>query len=341
MGQVLVSGENAAAGLESLLPVDLEALAIDQLCYTFFTAPNGGILDDLIVTRRSATDFMLVVNAACKQDDIQYLQQYLPELDINYCEQQALLALQGPHAEAALSGVLTDIAEPLAKLPFMQGLGVQLLVAEQPIDIYLSRSGYTGEDGFEISLPADFAVAFARELLSQPGVNWAGLGARDSLRLEAGLCLYGHDIDCKTTPVEAGLVWSIDKTRRRGGCKAGTFPGAEIIFEQMESGAGKQRVGFSVDGRVPVREGAEIFDQHGERVGHVTSGSFAPSLGGSVVMAYLDTGTQNHAVQNHVAKNTASADSPVAYHAIVRGKQQTLSRCKMPFVPHNYKRNRN
>ena len=329
MGQVLVSGERAALGLERLLPVDLEALAIDQLCYTFFTAPNGGLLDDLIVTRRSDSEFMLVVNAGCKHADIDYLRNNLPELEVEYFDQQALLALQGPRAEAALAAVFADLAAPLASLAFMQGLGARLEIDGQadPVDIYISRSGYTGEDGFEISLPNSFAEQFARELLLQADVRWCGLGARDSLRLEAGLCLYGHDIDPHTTPIEAGLAWSIDKTRRAGASKAGGFPGADIIFAQLERGAPKKRVGFRVDGRVPVREGAELVDASGAVIGRVSSGGFAPSLQASVLMAYVDS-----------AALAGDRESPLALQALVRGKPQPLSRCKMPFVAHNYKR---
>ncbi|MDA7686670.1 glycine cleavage system aminomethyltransferase GcvT [Pseudomonadales bacterium] len=325
MGQVLVSGENAAAELERLLPVDLEALEVDGLCYTFFTNPVGGILDDLIVVRRSPVDFMLVVNAGCKHDDIAHLKKHLSaDVDVDYFEEQSLLALQGPSAEAVLVAVLADIAEQVAQLGFMQGLSVQLAFDDNLVDMYISRSGYTGEDGFEISLPNDFATLFASELLLQSEVEWVGLGARDSLRLEAGLCLYGHDLNVETTPVEAGLSWSIDKKRRAGGSKAGGFPGAAIIFEQMNTGPNKKRAGFTVDGRVPVREGAEVVNQHGGRVGHVTSGGFAPSLDGSIVMAYIET--------------AALSNQDTEYYAVVRGKKQALSRCGMPFIAHNYKR---
>ena len=324
MGQVLVAGETAAKELEALLPVELESLPIDQLCYTFFTLPNGGILDDMIVTRRSETEFMLVVNAACKQQDIKYLNKHLEHASLEYFEQQSLLALQGPMAEQALQALFPDIAAALAALTFMHGISIQLDTDDGAVDCYISRSGYTGEDGFEISVPDSFATTLAEGLLDQDFVKWIGLGARDSLRLEAGLCLYGHDLDTETTPVQAGLTWSIAKSRRTGGDKQAGFPGADIILSEMAAGCSRKRVGFMVDGKAPVREGAELVDAGERVVGRVCSGGFAPSLGKPIVMAYVD------------ADFLADADRDC--FAIVRGKKIAINRCTMPFVTHKYRR---
>ncbi|WP_193173541.1 glycine cleavage system aminomethyltransferase GcvT, partial [Nisaea nitritireducens] len=244
MGQVKLTGADAARDLERLVPGDLDGLAIGQMRYSMFTNDKGGILDDLMVCRIE-DGLMVVVNAACKDADIAHMRAHLSS-EITVLEDRALIALQGPGAEAALSA----LAPAAATLSFMTG-------AEMDVDgaaCFVTRSGYTGEDGYEISVPADQADALARKLLAQNDVEAIGLGARDSLRLEAGLCLYGHDIDETTTPVEAALIWSIGKRRR----EEGGFPGADIILDQIKNGAPRKRVGILPDGRAPAREGTEI-----------------------------------------------------------------------------------
>lgn len=339
MGQVLVSGQGAVQKLERLLPVDLEALPQDHCCYTFFTSESGGVLDDLIVTRRGDTEFMLVLNAACAEADLAHLRAHLAASEVEHFPSQALLALQGPGAQAALQALLPELAGTLSALKFMRGVNVQLQLGDagselpgsvadsvpefvQGIDAYISRSGYTGEDGFEVSLPGDVAEDFARALLALPAVQPVGLGARDTLRLEASLCLYGHDLNETISPIEAGLGWSIDKSRRRGGAKAGGFPGAEIVLKQMDEGAPRKRIGLTGEGRAPVREGATVVDTNGNDIGIVCSGGFSPSLERPIAMAY---------VHSDAIESLAGA--------IVRGKQRQLTRSKMPFVAHQYKRN--
>lgn len=326
MGQLLISGEAAQRELEALVPVDLDTLDQDQMCLTFLTNDQGGILDDLIITKRSECEYFLVVNGACKEHDIRHIKAHLKESSLEHFENQALLALQGPEASAVLCGFLPELAEAIEGLTFMRGVGLQLEVDSGDFDIYISRSGYTGEDGFEISVPNQYAVLIAKALLEHSAVNWIGLGARDSLRLEAGLCLYGHDLNEETTPVEAGLVWSIDQSRRNGGAKAGGFPGAEIVLAQIENGVSRRRRGLVVKGKVPVREGAELIDEHGELVGRVTSGGVAPSFNGLIAMGYLST--------EYLARDNASLS------AIVRGKHQPVALHDLPFLKANYKRSR-
>lgn len=323
MGQVLVHGEDAARNLESLLPLDLQSLPVDTCSYSFFTNDSGGVIDDLIVTRRGESEYMLVLNASRVDVDLAHLRRHLAAGQVEHFPEQALLALQGPQAERALAATLPDLADNIAALDFMRGLSAQLDIEgrDEPVDVYISRSGYTGEDGFEISLPASLASEFAQDLLAQDEVQPVGLGARDTLRLEAGLCLYGHDLDETTTPIEAGLGWSIDSSRRRGGAKAGGFPGADIVLGQMESGAPRKRIGLVGEGRAPVREGASVVDAAGADIGVVSSGGFSPSLQQPIAMAYV----QADAIERVAA-------------ALVRGKQRVMHRCKMPFVAHNYKR---
>ena len=313
MGQLKLLGDGAAAALESLLPQDIVDLPLNQQRYACFTNPQGGLLDDLIVTRR-ADHLFLVVNAGCKLADMVHLVtnighrcQMVPLPD------RALLALQGPQALTAMSRLDPGVAA----LRFMNGGDFRLVGA----DCFVSRSGYTGEDGFEISVPADHAVALARALLGQPEVKPAGLGARDTLRLEAGLCLYGHDIDARTTPIEAGLAWAIQKVRRPGGARAGRYPGANVIEGQLTSGSAVKRVGLFGLERVPVREGCAIVDGHGHTLGRVTSGTLGPTVGSPVAMAYL-------------AVNHAPAMGEV--YAVVRGKQVPMRVHAMPFTPHRY-----
>jgi glycine cleavage system T protein (aminomethyltransferase) len=315
MGQVVISGVGVAAALEKLVPVDLEQLAINRQTYALFTNEQGGILDDLMIARWAEDRFFLVVNAACKEQDLAYLEDALSGFEIDYLEDRALLALQGPTA----ADVMAKLAPELCELVFMSGCRATLAGA----DCFVTRSGYTGEDGFEISVPADAADALARTLLSFDQVQPIGLGARDSLRLEAGLCLYGHDLDTTTTPVQAGLLWSISKSRRPDGQKAGGFPGAEVIFNEIQQGASRRRVGLQIDGRAPVREGAVLVDEAGEQVGVVTSGGFGPTLEAPLAMGY-------------VSSDFAAAGTPL--RALVRDKPRPVRVTKMPFVPQRYYR---
>lgn len=334
MGQVLVSGSDSVKELEQLMPVDLGSLELNQGCLTFLTNEQGGILDDLIITRRSETDFFIVFNGACKHGDIEHCRKYLKTSTLVYFEEQALLALQGPKAQEVLIGFLPNIVSEISSLKFKQGINIQLDIEKNnekcECEIYLTRSGYTGEDGFEVSVPNEYVKEIARGLLENKNLQWIGLGARDSLRLEAGMCLYGHDLDEKTTPVEAGFTWSIDKSRRAGGEKEGGFLGADIILRQIEGGSSsvkRKRVGFVVEGKMPVREGAEIVNQENKTVGVVTSGGFSPSLGHPILMGYIETDSL-----------AIDMEKQLPLYAVVRGKQVPILRKKMPFVPHKYVR---
>ena len=313
MGQLRLVGDGAARALESLVPMDVVGLPVGKQRYAFFTNANGGILDDLMITRREE-DLFLIVNAACKQDDIRHLVTNIGDrCTVRPLPDQALLALQGPRAAAALA----RLDPGLASLTFMTGRHAVLAGA----DCFVTRSGYTGEDGFEISVPAEKSEALARALLALPGVKPAGLGARDTLRLEAGLCLYGHDIDTTTTPVEAGLTWAIQKVRRAGGAREGHYPGAAAIDGQFATGPASKRAGLVGLERLPVREGALLFDAGGHKLGHVTSGTLGPTVGKPIAMAYL---AANHAIVGHEV------------HADVRGKLQPMRVAPMPFAPHRY-----
>jgi aminomethyltransferase len=313
MGQLRLLGDGAAKSLESLVPVDVVGLAVGKQRYGFFTNASGGILDDLMITRREA-DLLIIVNASCKDADTKHLVTHIGHrCTVQPLPDQALLALQGPKAIAALS----RLNPALHQLTFMAGMSATLAGA----DCFVTRSGYTGEDGFEISVPASQAEALARALLALNEVRPAGLGARDTLRLEAGLCLYGHDINDVTTPVEAGLAWAIQKVRRAGGARAGGYPGANVIDGQLATGVSTKRVGLVGLERVPVREGAVIVDGQGHKLGHVTSGTLAPTVGHPIAMAYL---AANHASPNHEV------------YAQVRGKDQPMRVSPMPFAPHRY-----
>lgn len=315
MGQIGLHGADAAAALESLVPQDIVDLPVGKQRYAFFTNAAGGLLDDLMVTRR-ADHLLLVVNAGCKVADLKHLVTHIGHrCQIVNLPEQALLALQGPRAVTALSRLDPGVAT----LGFMTGGDFSLAGA----DCFVTRSGYTGEDGFEISVPASHAVALARALLAQPEVKPAGLGARDTLRLEAGLCLYGHDIDERSTPVEAGLTWAIQKVRRPGGARAGHYPGALVIEGQLATGPAVKRVGLVGLERVPVREGTAIVDSHGHPLGHVTSGTLGPTVQQAVAMATL---AANHAVLQHEV------------YAEVRGKRLPMRVSAMPFTPHRYHR---
>ena len=312
MGVVDLTGPERASALETLLPADVKGLVEGAQTYSFFTNPEAGILDDLMITNLGDR-LMLVVNAACKEADIAHLQATLPEsAGVAPRPDLALLALQGPASEAALAA----LAPEAAAMTFMTARTFPIA----GVECRVTRSGYTGEDGYEIAIPADQATTVAQALLDQADVEWAGLGARDSLRLEAGLCLYGHDIDTKTTPVEAGLVWAIAKHRR--GADAG-YPGAAIIAEQITNGPLRKRVGLRPDGRAPAREGADLTDESEMIIGAVTSGGFGPTVGGPVAMGYV---SREHAEPGNVV------------NAMVRGKPLACTVTKMPFVPRGYKR---
>ena len=316
MGQLLLKGDNAASALETLVPVDIADLPAGKQRYALFTNDQGGIMDDLMVSNLGDQLFV-VVNAACKEQDIAHLQANLgASVEIEVLEDRALLALQGPKAVDALARLQPAVSD----MVFMDFQAIEIL----GINCYIGRAGYTGEDGFEISVPADKAEALTRQLLEQPEVELIGLGARDSLRLEAGLCLYGHDIDTTTTPVEASLLWAISKNRRADGERAGGFPGAELILEQIQTKAiTRKRVGLIGQGRAPVREGAELVNAQGEPIGQVTSGSFGPTAGAPVAMGY-------------VATEYAALDTEV--FALVRGKQLPMTVAKTPFVQQRYYR---
>jgi aminomethyltransferase len=322
MGQIALrakSGpvEHAASALERLVPQDIVAVAPGRQRYAQFTDENGGILDDLMVAN-FGDHLFLVVNAACKQADEARLREYLSDsCVIEPLSDRALLALQGPKAEQALARLCPDA--PLMR--FMDA-------GPHEVDgfaCFVSRSGYTGEDGFEISVPAERAERLANKLLENADVLPIGLGARDSLRLEAGLCLYGHDIDTTTTPVEGALEWSIQKSRRTGGARSGGFLGAEEVLAQLEKGAPRRRMGLRPEGRAPVREGAALFADEAstEPIGRVTSGGFGPSLNAPVAMGYLP----------------ASLAAPgTQIFAEVRGQRLPLKVATTPFVPNAYKR---
>ncbi len=317
MGQLTLRGANAAKALESLVPVDIIDLPVGMQRYAMFTDENGGILDDLMVAKLADDSLFLVVNAACKDQDLAHLRTHIGdqcEIDSLF-ESRALLALQGPKA----ADVLARLAPEVSSMTFMQFAPVRLL----GVDCFVSRSGYTGEDGYEISVPNEHAETLARSLLAEPEVEAIGLGARDSLRLEAGLCLYGHDMSTATTPIEASLLWAMSKPRRADGARAGGFPGAERIFAQQQGGVASKRVGLLPQERVPVREGAEIVDADGNLIGAVTSGGFGPTLGAPVAMGYVQS--------SHVA-----LDSEV--WAMVRGKRVAMKVAKTPFVAQRYYR---
>jgi len=326
MGQVALrpkSGkvEDAALALERLVPQDIVAVAPGRQRYAQFTNAAGGLLDDLMVAN-FGDHLFLVVNGACKAADETHLREQLADAcSIDVLSDRALVALQGPKAAA----VLAKLCPEAPAMRFMEAGPHPIRIAGGTADCFISRSGYTGEDGFEISIPAAQAEAVATALLDDPDVMPIGLGARDSLRLEAGLCLYGHDIDTTTTPVEAALEWSVQKSRRSGGARAGGFPGADVILSQFEQGAARRRVGLLPEGRTPVREGARLFADanSADPIGAVTSGGFGPSLNAPVAMGYLPT---SHAAVGSLV------------FADVRGQRLPLRVSAMPFVPHNYKR---
>jgi aminomethyltransferase len=318
MGQATLAGPHAARQLEMLVPGDIVSLAPGRMRYTQLLDANGHILDDLIVTRLSdeggCERLFLVVNAATKAADFAHLRAGLPDCTLTVHYDRALLALQGPMAAEVLCRHLpSSLTEIVAAMPFMSAKSFE----RNDVAIAVSRSGYTGEDGFEISLSAAEAPAFAQDLLACRHVRPIGLGARDSLRLEAGLCLYGHDIDETTDPVEAGLLWSISNRRR----EEGGFLGYGSVRRAIELGPTRLRIGILLEGKVPAREGAKITDASGNMIGRVTSGGFAPSLGQPIAMGYADA---------------ACAVLGTRVFLTVRGKELTAKIVPMPFVPHRY-----
>jgi aminomethyltransferase len=315
MGQVVIEGPGAAAMLESLVPVDIEGLGIDRQTYALFTNERGGVLDDLIITRWAADKFFLVVNAGCKVADIAHLRAHLQDQDLRVLEEQALLALQGPQARQVVGELCRDAAE----LVFMQGCHADI----GGVQVYVTCSGYTGEDGFEISVPAAHAAALARQLLSRASVQAIGLGARDSLRLESGLCLYGHELTPDIDPVQAGLLWSISKSRRADGERPGGFPGAEAIFQCRALGAHLRSIGLTVEGKRPVREGMDVMDGDGRKVGTICSACYGANVGGPIAMAYIERPLGEPGAELRVE---------------VRGKLLPVTVTRMPFTPQRYYR---
>jgi aminomethyltransferase len=310
MGQLRITGPGAAARVERLVPGNIQGLKPGQARYTLLTTETGGILDDLIVSQ-AGDHLFVVVNAGGREADLAHMRSALePDLEVRELADRALLALQGPAAVEVLARLAPDCRD----LGFMTT--AEMSVAGKLCGV--SRLGYTGEDGFEISVPAEHAVSLARELLAADEVKPAGLGARDSLRLEAGLCLYGHDIDLTTTPAEAQLGWTVPRRRR----EAGDFPGADVIVPQLRDGPARMLVGLRPEGRAPAREGT-VVQLGGREVGRVTSGGFGPSVGGPVAMGYVEA---------------ALAEPGTAVELLVRGKPIPAQVAALPFVPHRYHR---
>ncbi|HRV64033.1 MAG TPA: glycine cleavage system aminomethyltransferase GcvT [Albidovulum sp.] len=321
MGQVILrpkSGDaaDAARAFEALMPVDVLGLAEGRQRYGLFTNEAGGILDDLMFANRGDHLFV-VVNAACKDQDIAHMRAHLSDACVvEEITDRALVALQGPAAEAALARLVPGAAE----MTFMQ----VAILDWQGVDLWISRSGYTGEDGYEISVPDAQARAFCEALLAMEEVAPIGLGARDSLRLEAGMCLYGHDIDTTTSPVEGNLGWAIQKARRAGGAREGGFPGAARILRELAEGPARRRVGLKPEGRAPMREGTQVFAaaESGAPIGAITSGGFGPSIEGPMAMAYLP----------------ATLAEGATVYGDVRGKRLPATIVPMPFLPNRFKR---
>lgn len=309
MGQVLLIGDGAAQQLEALVPAALTSLPEGKARYTFFTNPEGGIMDDLIVA--NAIDHLfVVVNASMRDQDIPHMRAHLDGIEVVEIHDRALIAIQGPSAETVVATLFPDVTQ----MGFMQ----TIVARYDGADIRISRLGYTGEDGFEISIPQDRALEIARLMLDHPDCAPAGLGARDSLRLEAGLCLYGNDIDNSTSPIEAGLIWAIQKRRRL----EGGFPGADRIQSEIANGVTRKLVGIQPQGRAPARQGVEI--QVGDTaIGTITSGGFGPTIGGPVAMGYVSA--------EHAAPGTQ-------VDLMIRGKAQPATITALPFVQQNYKR---
>ena len=320
MGQIVLrakrgDADEAARALERLVPMDVVGLAVGRQRYAFFTNEAGGILDDLMIAR-FPDSLLLICNAARKTADEAHLRDALSDCCEIEALDRALIALQGPSAEAALA----PLASNVSSMRFMDARETSIMGAK----CIATRSGYTGEDGFEISIPSSSAREIVETLLAQPNVAPIGLGARDSLRLEAGLCLYGADLDEATTPVEGGLSWAIQKVRRRGGSRAGGFPGADVILNQLDAGAARRRVGLRPEGRAPVRGGALLFaaDDGGEPIGRVTSGGFGPTVDAPIAMGYLPA---------------ALSKIGSRVFADLRGKREPATIVALPFVKPRYK----
>ena len=320
MGQVILRGRSyteTALALEKLLPTDVLGLEVGRQRYGLLTTNSGGILDDLMFSNRGDHIF-IVLNAACKNSDIKHLKSLLePEILVEEVLNRALIALQGPASET----VLGELNPQVKNMKFMD---VETLLVSG-VECWISRSGYTGEDGFEISIPAADAELVTRSILSNENVEFIGLGARDSLRLEAGLCLYGHDINQATTPVEASLTWAIQKVRRANGERAGGFIGSKIILKQLDEGTERKRVGFLPQTRAPMREGVEVFETESseDTIGKITSGGYGPTVGYPVAMGYIDSKYTHN-------KNNLFGE--------LRGKRVPVKISKIPFVPLNFKR---
>ena len=320
MGQIILRGssyQETALALEKVIPMDVLGLKVGRQRYGFLTTDGGGILDDLMFSNREDHIFV-VLNAACKNSDIVHLRTLLePEISIEVIENRALIALQGPASET----VLSEFNSQISAMKFMDIETLSIAGTE----CWISRSGYTGEDGFEISIPSSAAEAITRSILSKQEVEFVGLGARDSLRLEAGLCLYGHDIDEETTPVEASLTWAIQKARRTNGERAKGFLGDEIITQQLDMGTYRKRVGFLPQTRAPMREGVEIYETESSKevIGKITSGGYGPTVGHPVAMGYI---------------NSEYVDSNDNLFGELRGKRVPVKIAKLPFVPLNFKR---
>ena len=320
MGQIILRGssyQETALAFERAIPMDVLGLKVGRQRYGFLTTDGGGILDDLMFSNREDHIFA-VLNAACKDSDIVHLRTLLePEISIEVIENRALIALQGPASET----VLSEFNSQISAMKFMDIETLSIAGAE----CWISRSGYTGEDGFEISIPSSAAEAITRSILSKQEVEFVGLGARDSLRLEAGLCLYGHDIDEETTPVEASLTWAIQKARRTNGERANGFLGDKIITQQLDMGTYRKRVGFLPQTRAPMREGVEIYETESSKevIGKITSGGYGPTVGYPVAMGYI---------------NSEYVDSNDNLFGELRGKRVPVKIAKLPFVPLNFKR---
>ena len=323
MGQLRLVGADAAAALESLIPVDVIDLSVGKQRYGLLLNDDGGIIDDLMFFKRGKGEIFVIVNGACKVGDMAHIQGKIGQrCQVIAMPEMALLALQGPQAVTALA----RLAPGVEKLVFMTGGNFSVNTGTQNIDVFLTRSGYTGEDGFEISVHGKHAEALARALLAQPEVKPVGLGARNSLRLEAGLCLYGNDIDTGTTPVEATLNWAIQKVRRSGGARAGGFPGADKILAQLADPASslkRKRVGLVALERIPVREHTALHSPDGALIGEVTSGLLGPTINQPVAMGYL---------------KPEFAALGTRLNAMVRGKAVPMEVSAMPFVPNRYHR---
>lgn len=316
MGQIRVRGEQIAARLEALMPADLVGLSDGQQRYALLTNDAGGIIDDLMVTRWHENEFTVVVNAAGKTADFAYLKAQLSDtLSLEMLTQHSLIALQGP----ATPAIMARLGCPVTDMKFMAARSLTMA----GIPVMACRAGYSGEDGFEFSVADHQAAALCEHLLADDAVAWVGLGARDSLRLEAGLCLYGHDITTDTTPVAANLVWAIGKSRRADGPRAGGFPGADTILAELREGPARKLVGFRPEGRAPVREGAILEAMDGAPIGRVTSGGFSPSCGQPIGLGYIDT---------------AHAHATNRVQAVVRDRRLPVTVVTVPFVPRNYYR---